>query len=405
MIGLLILLTHIVHNGLAQDVFFGRAFGPMVSQVSRPFTQTIPLTRSVQTYGFVRRNVNQFAQTVAQPVTFAQTTQSSFTRVPGFSQTPGFGQTFPITSTTVNSGTGTVPFGNLPNAVSQPFQTNTSTSSSSLSINSQSTDSMFPEQPLDNTEVRNAKMVLSRSRATTVSEMTPEEQAAFQTLHQAFITRGLIAKHRAWHGANSIGGTRGAGSGTILLGMHLQMLRDFELFVDPTGQWRTPYWDETTELSSIFTVSPRFQGVARSGIRNMNPRLQISAFFTTPGRGAGDSMYDFTTLESVGEAMGLQMHNNGHQMSPEMLDSSISPTDPCFYLWHSYVRYLTDRWIASPNGQRWVAQHPTHPYVTGQGDFSSPALYTNDGECGRSSQSPACQWLNNMQQLVNPTFA
>ncbi len=367
---------------------------PPVPQQFNQFSQFGPQNQRRIMPPFTQTQVNPFTQTQVNPFQtnpFPQSQSQSLSRT----------QNIPLTFTPTNT-------------ISQNFQqapgsSPGSFSSSTFPTNSLPSDGLYPEQPIDNDQVRAAKALLSRSRARTVFEMTPGEQNAFSTVQAAFITSNLMENHKLWHGRNSIGGTRAFGTGTILIGMHSQMLSKLNLFVDPSGQWKCPSWDEVRGLpENSFPIDPRYKSIKNSAFRNTNPQLNIPSFFTTAGDQTGVSMYDLLTLESLGEALGLQLHNSGHQLSPEMLDSSISPIDPFFWLWHSFLEGLVQSWLASQNGIVWSSQNRNHGYLSGQGNFDSPTPYASDSECqgqGGSSTSSVCIWLNRMQQLVNPTFS
>jgi len=233
--------------------------------------------------------------------------------------------------------------------------------------------------------------------------------SAFQKVHASYITLPLILAHRKWHQDNSIGGTRGRGSGTILAGMHAVMLRKFELYVDPSGRWRIPIWSAAYPIPRELFLDPRFQSLDPQHTRYTDIHNVEPAVFTTPYTGSGDSVYDFETLDDRARSDGLQLHNSVHAaMKLTMSDSGVSPTDPAFFLWHQYLQYKIELWLASPNGIQWKAQNPTHPFLTGVDDFASPTRYMNEGRCGNAPQpgsSKICQWLEQFQMLVNPTLA
>jgi hypothetical protein len=290
-------------------------------------------------------------------------------------------------------------------------------------------DDMFPELPLDNPAVNAARVLLINTQSypdvRTIYGLSSQQLSAIQVMQAAYITRPLIVEHREWHIQNSIGGTRGRGSGMILLGMHAIMLRKFELFVDPQGKWRLPGWDGSRALPNELIMDPRFASLAMD--RETNIQFISPSLFSAPGRGLGDSLQDFTTLDDVGRAYGLQKHNGVHAaMKHPMIDSFVSPTDPGFWFWHAHIQIETEEnWLTSPNGILWSDQHWNHPFLTlvratpvgccsattatlDQANFASSAIYINDGECGNAPQfgsSPICTWLEGIQQQVNPTLA
>jgi hypothetical protein len=275
-------------------------------------------------------------------------------------------------------------------------------------------DDIYPETPLDNDAVREARALLLRTpcypAVSDIYGLSSEQLSAIQVVHAAFITRPLIVRHRGWHTSNSIGGTRGRGSGTILLGMHSIMLYNFEAFVGPG--WKLPPWDGSRPFPSELFLDPRFASLDPQHTRNTNPQYNEPILFSAPA-GNGNSLLDFTTLDDVGRAYGLQNHAGLHfAMLQPMEDSSVSPSDPAFYFWHAQIqREVEERWMTSINGRNWCLENPNHPFLTDRTDFTlfdSPNNYLSEGACGNSPRpgsSPICAWLESMQQLVNPTLS
>lgn len=357
------------------------------------------------------------APSVIQPVgqqLFAGTNQQFGQLFGGTSQQ--FGQLFGQ-----NQQFGQQLFGPLPGGNNQGQLT---LQSSQPVINTMNTMSMvsgdsglYPATPVENQATRDARTLLlstpSYPQVIDINQMTPQQVSAIQILHAAHITQELIRLHNEWHQSNSIGGTRGRGSGTIMLGMHSVMLRNFERFVDPSGRWKLPPWAMSADgrllpLPAQVTVDPKFASLGSPGTNS--PQYTEPAVFTaTQGP---ESLVEFRTLDDVGRAYGLQNHNGPHDAmrGDIMPNSAVSPVHLAFYLWHARIqREVETKWLTSANGQQWSRANPTHPFLTGQGmsSFDSPVSYVNHGECGNvptPGSRPICAWLERMQQLVNPTM-
>ncbi len=352
--------------------------------------------RSLQTSALLLSTALQAQSFSGQTFSFGPPQQNFFSSQPA--------STFPQTFNTNPS------FGAAPAPLTPPaaFPSTGSTFSSN-------TNFQFPQSPGNGPEVQAARQLLlstpSYPQISDIHQMTDAQLRAVQVMHTNWITQDLIDKHRAWHTRNSIGGLDGPGSGTILIGMHGAMIAAFENYVGPG--WQLPPWDPSTPIPSQLVIDARFASLGQRV--TSDPKWREPAMFN-PGSasqfGPGNmpsSIAEVKSPDDLGRWFGLQNHNGAHAaVGGPMIDSSISPIDPSFWLWHKRIHTEYLAWLQTPNGQSWKASHASHALFTQTTNgaiFCAKESYASDTYCGLTGQEPACQNLAYYQNLVHPLGA
>lgn len=276
-------------------------------------------------------------------------------------------------------------------------------------------DDLLPMQQEEDDTIAVARQVLLTGAPRHVRDFTDQQFQALASLHKGFMTRGLIQTHRTWHTTYSIGGTQAdvwPGTATIFGGVHAAWLAQFENYVQggttSTVPWRVPKWNPVAEVPWQLPVPAAFASTFGTRTTN-NANYQIPSFFTSTGtfyNGQTISYLDVECAEDFWRFVGLHNHNGVHAgLKDVMPDSSRSPLDPSFWLWHACLQRLFERWLAGPKGLQWAAQHPNHALLNPVDPqvFFSPEPFANEGFCGRREQQQlaVCSYLNELQQLVN----
>ncbi len=270
--------------------------------------------------------------------------------------------------------------------------------------------SLFPLVSGSNANVQQARQVLLGSPCypliKEVHEMTNAQLDALHIMDNNYVTQSHIIDHRKWHTdpLNGIGGTLGEGSGTALGGMHMQMLKQYELWIGPS--WKRPYWNPKLQIPIQLSIDKKFASLG-SRINN-DPQYDEPIFFHGIDPFTGLSSNDFLTPDDYWRAIGLRVHASPHYLvGGPMNDSSISPTDwSSFIGWHSYLQRQFETWLQSRNGIQWSQNNRFHALLststTDVALFKNSKNFIGDGVCKKGNLLPICIQLQTWQDFVNP---
>jgi hypothetical protein len=327
-----------------------------------------------------------------QPRAFASFQQPRFAPFSSFQQ-----PTFPLASS----------FQQPTFPLASSFQQSTFPLASSFQSMSAGTN-VFPLVSGSSLEVQQARQLLLSTpcypQIQEVHHMSKPQLQALHVMDNNYVTQSLIDAHRNWHTdpLNSIGGIHGPGTGTPFGGMHMIMLRNYERWVGPN--WKRPGWNPKLPVPSQLFIDPKFV--------LLGPRLTDDPQYDEPQMMHGVDPWtkvssdDFETPDDWWRLQGLTNHASPHFIiGGPMKDSAISPGDwSCFIGWHAWLQREFERWLTiATTGYMWSQMNPFHPILTSNdiSVFANSTGFMNDGVCRSYSTSPACQFLQKRQELVD----
>lgn len=168
------------------------------------------------------------------------------------------------------------------------------------------------------------------------------------------VIRGRALKeHKLWHSSINFGT---AGYGTLFFDFHRAYIGRFNTWRREFGYPTTVTWDPGTVIptdvainhlnrKATYALTPKPTWFTVQG----GTRLRPSNKKACDTSGGQNDLFDFTNRAHLGCAVSAPYHGNVHsRVGGDMLNVSLSPVDPIFWRWHSFLDGVSQEYLAGP---------------------------------------------------------